>query len=259
MTLQRARNDHAKLGRRRQLLDAAAARFDAAGYAATTMAEVATAAGLAKGTTYLYFRSKEALFLELLLEELGAWVEVAAAEVGEPGKSEKAEKEEAAENVKEAEEAGQAEKVREAEKRGKAEKGRTGAVAAALAESLAARPRLVRLLALRAPVLAPGVGADAVHRCSARQLDLVEPLAGRLAATIPGLGAGGARAAIDLLLALAAGFADRLESLDTLGEEIAGEPQRANLDRAFLAAVSPSMELLLLSKARPPAATPPAP
>ena len=259
MPLLRARDEQAKRTRRRQLLAAAAGRLDAAGYAATTMAEVAAAAGLAKGTTYLYFRSKEELFLELLLEELGAWVEVAAAEVGEPRKAKKTEKEEEAEYVEEAEEVGQAEKVRAAEKRGRAEKGRAGAVAAALAESLAARPRLVRLLALRAPVLAPGVEADAVHRCSGRQLDLVEPLAGRLAAAIPGLGAGAARAAIDLLLALAAGFADRLESLDTQGEEIAGEPQRANLDRAFVAAVSPSMELLLLSKERPPAATPPAP
>ena len=66
MTTRRARDTAAKLSRRRQLLEAAAACLDAAGYAATTMSEIAIAAGLAKGTTYLYFRSKEELFLELV-------------------------------------------------------------------------------------------------------------------------------------------------------------------------------------------------
>ena len=258
MPLLRARDEESKRTRRSQLLAAAAGRLDAAGYAATTMAEVAAAAGLAKGTTYLYFRSKEELFLELLLEELGAWVEVAAAEVGEPRKAKKTEKEEEAEYVEEAEEVGQAEKVRAAEKRGRAEKGRAGAVAAALAESLAARPRLVRLLALRAPVLAPGVGADAVHRCSGRQLDLIEPLAGRLAAAIPGLGAEGGRHAVERLLALATGFADRLDPRAASGEERTGEPRRTPRVRDFAEELFSSMELFL-GAATTPAATPPAP
>ena len=55
MTLMRARDAATKATRRRQLLAAAVARLDAAGYAAITMAEVAAAAGLAKGTTYLAF------------------------------------------------------------------------------------------------------------------------------------------------------------------------------------------------------------
>lgn len=38
------------------------------------MAAVAADAGVAKGTTYLYFPTKEALFLALLTDELGAWV-----------------------------------------------------------------------------------------------------------------------------------------------------------------------------------------
>ncbi len=37
------------------------------------MLEVAAEAGLAKGTTYLYFRTKEELLLELLTQELGEW------------------------------------------------------------------------------------------------------------------------------------------------------------------------------------------
>jgi AcrR family transcriptional regulator len=47
--------------RREQILDAAARVFTERGIAATSMAEVATAAGVAKGTLYLYFDSKELL------------------------------------------------------------------------------------------------------------------------------------------------------------------------------------------------------
>lgn len=228
MPLLRARDEQAKRTRRSQLLAAASGRLDAAGYAATTMAEVASAAGLAKGTTYLYFRSKEELFLELLLDELGAWAEVTAAAI---------------------------DKQKQAEK---AEKGGPGAVAAALAESLAARPRLVRLLALRAPVLEPGAGADAVHRCRGRHLDLVEPLAARLVATVPGLGADGGHAAIALLLALAAGFADRLATAPRSEDASGADGLRRPCEARFSAAVLPSMELFL-SSPEAPAARPPAP
>jgi len=257
MSFLRARDETAKCARRRQLLAAAVGRFDAAGYAATTMAQVAAEAGLAKGTTYLYFRSKEELFLELLLEELGAWVEVAAVEVGEPSKAKKAEKEEAAEKAE------KTEKEERAERAERAERGDSGAVAvaAALAESVGSRPRLVRLLALRAPVLEPGAGAETVRRCRERQLDLVAPLADRLAVAIPGLGAEGGRATIALLLALAAGFADRLEPLAASGEEGSRrpDPSREPLERGFVAEVFPSIELFLRSERKPPAATPPAP
>ena len=71
----RARRDEEKEGRRRQLLDAALGLFLHTPYAALRMAEVAEAAGLAKGTLFLYFPTKEALFLALLEERLSAWFE----------------------------------------------------------------------------------------------------------------------------------------------------------------------------------------
>ena len=43
----------------------ALACFARTGYHATTMADVAAQAGVSKGTPYLYFDSKEALFLAL--------------------------------------------------------------------------------------------------------------------------------------------------------------------------------------------------
>jgi TetR/AcrR family transcriptional regulator, transcriptional repressor for nem operon len=51
--------------RREQILDAAARVLVERGLAATTMAEVAEAASVAKGTVYLYFESKAELLAEL--------------------------------------------------------------------------------------------------------------------------------------------------------------------------------------------------
>lgn len=52
--------------KRRQILDGARRAFFAAGYEATSMGEVARAAGVSKGTLYVYFDSKEALFSALV-------------------------------------------------------------------------------------------------------------------------------------------------------------------------------------------------
>lgn len=54
-----------RAARRSQIIAAAAGCFARAGYHAATMADVATAAGVSKGTPYLYFASKEALFIAL--------------------------------------------------------------------------------------------------------------------------------------------------------------------------------------------------
>ncbi len=52
--------------RRREILDAAAQVFARLGFAKARMDDIAQEAGLSKGTLYLYFRSKEALFQALL-------------------------------------------------------------------------------------------------------------------------------------------------------------------------------------------------
>lgn len=69
----RARNEEDKLERRERILEAALALFAVRQYDEITMAEIAGACGLAKGTVYLYFRTKEELFLNLLDRELDAW------------------------------------------------------------------------------------------------------------------------------------------------------------------------------------------
>ena len=63
----------ARTARRDQIIAAALACFARAGYHATTMADIAEQAGVSKGTPYLYFPGKEALFLALH-EEWGCGV-----------------------------------------------------------------------------------------------------------------------------------------------------------------------------------------
>jgi len=56
-----------KLERRRRILEAARQVFARGGYAATRMTDIATAAGVGKGTLYEYFRGKEDLFSTLVV------------------------------------------------------------------------------------------------------------------------------------------------------------------------------------------------
>jgi AcrR family transcriptional regulator len=70
---QRARKAEDKQERRQDILDAAKEQFERGGYGPLTMAQVADGAGIAKGTLYLYFQTKEELLLALLEQELGAW------------------------------------------------------------------------------------------------------------------------------------------------------------------------------------------
>ncbi len=60
--------EEARAARRDQIIAAAVGCFARSGYHVTTMADVAEAAGVSKGTPYLYFRSKEALFIALYEE-----------------------------------------------------------------------------------------------------------------------------------------------------------------------------------------------
>jgi AcrR family transcriptional regulator len=73
----RARTDEAKQERRHAILSTAWRMYTRdPSFAAFTMAALAKQAGLAKGTLYLYFRTKEELFLALLESGFDAWFDV---------------------------------------------------------------------------------------------------------------------------------------------------------------------------------------
>ena len=69
----RATNPGAKEARGQQMLAATAELLEGWSFSDITMDRIAERTGVAKGTLYLYFRSKEALFLSLYEDRLDAW------------------------------------------------------------------------------------------------------------------------------------------------------------------------------------------
>lgn len=70
--------------RRADILAAAGKAFDAHGYAGTTMDQIASQAGVAKGSLYNYFQSKQDLFLALFKESIASAQQQTDELIGEP-------------------------------------------------------------------------------------------------------------------------------------------------------------------------------
>jgi AcrR family transcriptional regulator len=70
-----------KEARAPEILEAALASFGEKGFAATRMDDIAARAGITKGTIYLYFDSKEAVFKALARQSAGAQIETIAEQV----------------------------------------------------------------------------------------------------------------------------------------------------------------------------------
>jgi AcrR family transcriptional regulator len=70
---QRARSSEQKALRRQAILEAAETYFLEVGYEAFSMAQLARKTGVVKGTLYLYFKTKEELFLTLYEQSLIRW------------------------------------------------------------------------------------------------------------------------------------------------------------------------------------------
>ncbi len=81
----RARTDDQKLARREAILDTAAALFAEKDLPQLSMDALAAASGLAKGSLYLYFKTKEEVFLALLVRELTAWFAAVGEQVRSAG------------------------------------------------------------------------------------------------------------------------------------------------------------------------------
>jgi AcrR family transcriptional regulator len=63
-----------KTARPQEILDAALACFADRGFAATRMEDIAERAGVTKGTIYLYFQNKDAVFKALVRESIGVQI-----------------------------------------------------------------------------------------------------------------------------------------------------------------------------------------
>ena len=73
--MQRARSETAKLEREDLILTATEMLLRQSGYGSMTMQAVASAAGLAKGTIYLYFTSRESLVLAVHGRLFDRWID----------------------------------------------------------------------------------------------------------------------------------------------------------------------------------------
>ena len=73
--MQRARSESAKLEREDSILTATEMLLRQSGYDSMTMQAVATAAGLAKGTLYLYFASRESLVIAVYGRLFDRWID----------------------------------------------------------------------------------------------------------------------------------------------------------------------------------------
>ena len=69
----RARTEDQKLFRRQEILDAAQLHYEDVGYEAFSMANLAKKSGVAKGTLYLYFTTREEVLLALYAQSLVRW------------------------------------------------------------------------------------------------------------------------------------------------------------------------------------------
>src|SRR5207247_9304034 len=72
---------------RARIMAASEERFAAFGYRRTGIAEIARDAGVAPGTLYRYFESKEEIFRAVMREGLTRWLETARRVVAEPGRA----------------------------------------------------------------------------------------------------------------------------------------------------------------------------
>ena len=78
---------HHENSARGRLMTAAIALFARKGYAATTVREIVTAAGVTKPVLYYHFGNKEGIFLTMMREAVAEFEATAAAAVDEPGMS----------------------------------------------------------------------------------------------------------------------------------------------------------------------------
>lgn len=83
MAFNRAMTEAQKEARRADILKVALHRFTLMPYEDLSMAETADEAGVAKGTLYLYFRSKEEMFLAIYTDQLNGWFDEMDRELSE--------------------------------------------------------------------------------------------------------------------------------------------------------------------------------
>lgn len=147
----RALGDKEKEERRGDILSLAGSLLAHKSYEEIRMADIAADLGLAKGTLYLYFPSKESLFLSLLAESLDQALQRILEVVSQPQTS-------------------------------------IDAIASVASSFLAQNPTLPRLLAMVHSVLEQNVPWEEAVAFKRRLADFIQSAASGIAGKVPGLG-----------------------------------------------------------------------
>lgn len=192
----RMRSAEDKALRRQALLQAAREIFSRIPYAEIRVQDIVHATGLAKGTFYLYFQSKEILFLELLLDELQGWFDVLIAELG---------------------------KSRRWSNRG---------IAELLTRTLQEQTLMRRLLSLLNNVLEASLDAEAALAFKTRLAEKMAPIAAALETALSQLGPGGGAQLLLNLNAIVIGLEQMTHTGPALAEVLI-RPELAFLQQDF--------------------------
>lgn len=201
----RAHQPDEKNARRQEILAAAAGLWPATSFADFRMATLAAHAGLAKGTLYLYFSSKEHLFLALLEQSLYPWMDRLTHRLAAQRRPTPA------------------------------------SVARLFTEAFAADPTVDRLLPLLESVLEHSIDAPTALAFKQRLLANATPLARALERTLPALARRGLEVLI-LIRALHSGYRQMADAApivqQVLADHAALAPLRVDFTRGFQAALA---------------------
>jgi AcrR family transcriptional regulator len=196
----RARSAAAKHNRRDIILDTALALWNEQTFSSFAMADLASRCGLAKGTLYLYFATKEQLFLALLERELVAWFDALDTRVAQA----------AILTIPEATDL--------------------------FSATLAAQPALIRLLPISATVLEHNISLDAAYSYKAMLLARATQSSERLEACLPFLTTGEGIWLLLQVYALTAGYGQMADPAPVVAEVLAQPEMKAliiDFDTAF--------------------------
>ncbi len=210
----RAVTDEQKQEREQALLDAAWALYQESDYESVSVASVARAAGIAKGTVYLYFSTKEELFLAVLSQHLCEWFESLRVKLQRIGECE------------------------------------VDMLADHLGESLKERQSMLRLFSIVHSILERNVGYEAVYRFKKMILDQITRTSAAIHRCIPDFSMEQIMQSMFYIYALMIGVQQIAEPAPVARQVIAENPDMAVFDIDYAESLSAAAASLLRGTAK---------
>lgn len=213
------------------MIDTAWELFQQRPYTAVNIVDVARAVGVAKGTVYLYFTTKEALFLAILTQQFEGWFAAVNAHLAETGEATVA--------------------------RATAARATADEMATLFADSLSARPALVRLFALLHVILEQNVDRESALAFKQMLLENVTRTGALLEGCLPFLQPGQGATLLLQIYAIVLGVQQMADPVPVVGtllqEEQALDAFAVDFTPLFVETLSALIEGLAVQAGRLPA------